>query len=222
MRTVPPKPIERFVGFFIPPACREEVLGDLHERFQNTPRYVVDAIMTVPLVIVSRIRRTTDPVVFLMEAIVLYSSYLAAAFFLDQTLLTDAFGFLRLGLPAAISLLVLMWADAYANPLNRSPLKPMLGPALGVAFAWLSQAVLLAGAADFMLPRAIMIAGSSVSLLLVSALRLLFAPVINIPAHWQKQALVSFRINRPNTAVSIAALVIVMILLIVYQIGTRN
>jgi len=219
MRTVPPKSIERVVGFFIPCACREEVLGDLHERFQSTPRYVVDAIMTVPLVILSRIRRTTDPAVFLMEAIVLYSSYLAAAFVLDQSLLTDAFGFFRLGLPAAISLLVLMWADAYANPRNRSPLKPMLGAALGVAFAWLSQAVLLAGAADFMLPRSIMIAGSSVSLLLVSALRLLFAPATNIPAHWQKQSLVSFRIDRPNTAVSIAALAIAIILLIVYQIG---
>ena len=219
MRTVPPKPIERIVSFLTPVACREEVLGDLHERFQSTPRYVLDAIMTVPLVVLSRIRRTTDPVVFLMEAIVLYSAYLASAFFLDQSLLTDAFGFLRLGLPAAISLLVLMWADAYGNPLNRSLLKPMLGTALGVAFAWLSQAVLLSGAADFMLPRPIMVAGSSVSLLLVSALRLLFAPVINIPAHWQKQALVSFPIQRPNRAVSIAAFVIAMILLIAYQIG---
>jgi len=103
--------------------------------------------------------------------------------------------------------------------LNRSPLKPMLGAALGVAFAWLSQAVLLAGAADFMLPRPTMVAGSSLSLLLVSALRLLFAPATSIPAHWQKQALVSFRIQRPNRAVSIAALVIAMILLIAYQIG---
>ena len=219
MRSVPPKPIERIVGFFTPPACREEVLGDLHERFQSTPRYVVDAVMTVPLVILSRIRRTTDPVVFLMEAIVLYSSYLAAAFFLDQSLLTDAFGFFRLGLPAAISLVVLMWADAYTNPRNRSPPKPMLGAALCVAFAWLSQAALLTGAADFMLPRPTMVAGSSLSLLLVSALRLLFAPATSIPAHWQKQALVSFRIQRPNRAVSIAALVIAMILLIAYQIG---
>src|SRR5258708_40201533 len=109
--------------------------------------------MTVPLVILSRIRRTTDPVVFLMEAIVLYSSYLAAAFVLDQSLLTDAFGFFRLGLPAAISLLVLMLADAYANPRNRSPLKPMLGAALGVAFAWLSQVVLLPRPAGFLPPR---------------------------------------------------------------------
>ena len=219
MRTVPPKPIERLVGFFIPPACREEVLGDLHERFQSTTRYAGDALTTVPLVIVSRIIRTTDPVVFLMEAIVVYSSYLAAAFFRDQTLLADALGFLRLGLPAAISLLVLMLADAYANPRNHSPLKPTLGAVLGVALAWVSPAVLFAGDADFELPRSVMIAGSSLSLLLLCALRLLFAPATNIPVHWQKQTLASFRIQLPNRAVSIAALVIAMILLIVYQIG---
>jgi hypothetical protein len=219
MRTVPPKPIERIVSFFTPPACREEVLGDLHERFQSTTRYVGDALTTVPLVVLSRIRRTTDPVVFLMEAIVLYSSYLAAAFFLDKSMLTDALGFSRLALPVAISLLVLVLSDAYANPKNRSPLKPMLGAALGAAFAWFSQAVLIAGNSDFALPRWIMIAGSGAGLLVVSALRLLFAPVINIPAHWQKQSLVSFRINRPDTAMSIAALVIAVILLIAYRIG---
>jgi hypothetical protein len=222
MGTVPPKPIERLVGFFIPPACREEVLGDLHQRYESTPRYVADALTTVPLVIVSRIRRTTDAVVFLMEAIVIYSSYLAAAFSRDQTLLTDALGFVRLGLPAAISLLALMLADAYADPRNRSPLKPMLGVVLGVAMAWVLPVVLLAGNADFALPRSVMIAGSSLSLLLVCALRLLFAPVLNIPAHWQKQSLAPFRIQRPSTAWSIAALAIALILLIAYRIGTRN
>jgi hypothetical protein len=219
MRTAPPKSIEKLVGFFIPSACREEVLGDLHQRFLSTPRYVVDALMTVPLVLLSRIRRTTDAVVFLMEAIALYSSYLAAAFFLDQGLLMDALGFCRLGLPVAISMLTLMFADAYANPRNRSPLKPILGATLAAAFAWLSQAVLLAGLADFMLPRAVMVAGSSLGLLLVSSLRMLFAPAANVPAHWQKQALVSFRIQRPNKAVSIAALAIATMLLIAYQIG---
>jgi len=216
----PPKPIEHLLGFLIPPACREEVLGDLHERFLSTPRYIADALTTIPFVVISRIRRTTDAVVFLMEAIVLFSSFLAAAYFLDKTLLTDTFGFFRPGLPAAIVLLTLLFADAYANPRNRSPLKPILGPALGVAFAWLSQAVLTG--TELTLPRFTMIAGSSLSLLLVSGLRLLFAPRINIPAHWQKQALVSFRIHLSDTALRIAAVAIVIILLIVYQLGKRN
>jgi hypothetical protein len=222
MRTVPPKPIEKIVGLFIPPACREEVLGDLHERFLSTPKYIADALTTVPLVIVSRIRRTTDPVLLLMEAIVLFSSYLAAAFFLDQTLLTDAMGFCRLASPAAISLPILMLADAYADPRNRSPLKPMLGAVLGIAFAWFSQAVLAAYNSDFTLPRSVMIAGSCLGLLLVSALRLLFAPAMNIPAHWQKQQVAPFRIQWPNKAASITALAIAIILLIAYQMGKGN
>jgi hypothetical protein len=221
MATAPPKQIERVVALFIPPACREEVLGDLHERFQSTPYYIADAVTTIPFVILSRIIRTTDPVVFLMEAIVLLSSYLAAAFFQDQTLLKDALGLSRLALPAAVFLHVLILADAYADPRNRSPFKPILGPALGVAFAWLSQAVVAAGSVDFVLPRSIMIAGSTLGLLLVSALRLLFAPALNVPAHWQKQQIVPFRIHFSGTAVRIAAVAIVLILMIVYQIGKR-
>lgn len=216
----PPKSIEHLLGFLIPPACREEVLGDLHQRFLSTPRYIADALTTIPFVVISRIRRTTDAVVFLMEAIVLFSSYFAAASVLDRNLLTGALGLFRLGLPAGIVLLTLLFADAYSNPRNRSPLKPILGPALGVVFAWLSRAVLTG--TELTLPRFTMIAGSSLGLLLVSALRLLFAPAINIPAHWQKQALVSFRIPLSGTALRIAAVAIVIILLIAYQLGKRN
>ncbi len=216
----PPKPIEHLLGFLIPPACREEVLGDLHERFLSTPRYVMDVLTTIPFVLISRIRRTTDAVVFLMEAIVLFSSYFAAASLLDHNLLTDALGLFRLGLPAGIVLLTLLFADAYANPRNRSPLKPLLGPALGVALAWLSQAVLTG--TELTLPRFAMIAGSSLALLLVSVLRLLFAPAINVPAHWQKQSVVSFRIHLSGAALRIAAVAIVIIVLIVYQLGKRN
>jgi hypothetical protein len=66
-----------------------------------------------------------------------------------------------------------------------------------------------------------MIAGSSLGLLLVSALRLLFAPALNVPAHWQKQQVVPFRIHFSGTALRIAAVAIVVILMIVYQIGKR-
>ena len=55
--------IEKIVGIFIPPACREEVLGDLRERNDGVQLFIYDALRTIPLVIVSRIRRTTDSVV---------------------------------------------------------------------------------------------------------------------------------------------------------------
>ena len=181
MRTAPPKTVEAVVGFLIPPACREDVLGDLHERYTCTRQYLMDALSTVPLVIASRIRRTTDPQVFLMEALLLYISFLGAAWYRDETLLNGRWGLLRLAVPAATALVALMLEDAYAAPGKRSPLKLVRGPAFGLAVALLWQAVLAAGSRELALPRWIMFSGGAISLLLVSTLRMLFPPVTDRP-----------------------------------------
>ena len=68
--------LERTASIVIPPACREEVLGDLHERNTTSLQYVLDAVRTVPLVIASRIRRTWDGKLFAMYAVSLYGSFL--------------------------------------------------------------------------------------------------------------------------------------------------
>ena len=36
MRLRPSKTAEAIVALFLPPACREEVLGDLHERYRSS------------------------------------------------------------------------------------------------------------------------------------------------------------------------------------------
>ncbi len=55
-----PSPIaEAIIGACLPPACREEVLGDLHERYQSSTHYLFDAFQTVPLVLASQVLRTT-------------------------------------------------------------------------------------------------------------------------------------------------------------------
>ena len=38
--------IETIVGIFIPPACREEVLGDLRERNDGVQLFIYDALRT--------------------------------------------------------------------------------------------------------------------------------------------------------------------------------
>ena len=38
------KTAEAIVAVFVPPACREEVLGDLHERYRSPGQYGVDAV----------------------------------------------------------------------------------------------------------------------------------------------------------------------------------
>lgn len=190
----PSKAAEAIVAVFVPPACREEVLGDLHERYSSPRQYGLDALRTVPLVITSRIRRTADAQVLLIQAFALYMSFLGAAWFKDGALLREKWGLLRLAVPAAIAMLGLILDDAYADPGRRSPLKLIRGPVLGLGLALVSQGVFWAGNPDLAVPRGIMFYGCAMSLLLSSAVRLSFPPTTdqlqgaNAPALWLKQA----------------------------------
>ena len=188
----PPKAATVIIGFLIPPACREEVLGDLQERYTSHAQYIWDALSTVPLVIMSRVRRTADPLLVLMQAFVLYLSFVGAAWYHDQTFLHEQSGLLRLGIPSAVALLGIILQEAYAMPGKRYPLKPLRGPILGLGAASLAQAGI---------PLWIMLYGSALSLLLTTAVRLLFPPMgdhplgANVPAHWLKQTAEPVRIS---------------------------
>ena len=46
----PPKLLETIAGLFLPRAIREQVLGDLHERYSSPLQYTLDLICTVPWV----------------------------------------------------------------------------------------------------------------------------------------------------------------------------
>lgn len=176
MHPAPPRMMEAVVGFFIPPACREYVLGDLHERYASPRQYVRDAVRTVPLVILGRILRTTDPQVLLMEAFALYVCLLGAARWLSPSFMFDNWGLLRLAVPTAVALVALVFVDAYADPRKKSPVKPMLQAALGIGFAFLSQATFWATDPRLAVPLEIMLYGGGGSLILISALRMFFAP----------------------------------------------
>ena len=128
MPSGPSKSAETIVGILTPPACREEVLGDLHERYRSPLQYGLDALGAVPLVILSRIRRTADPQVLVMQAFALYLSFLTAARFQDASLLQAQWGLLRLAIPAGMTLFGLILEDAYAIPGRRSPLSLVRGP----------------------------------------------------------------------------------------------
>jgi len=177
----PPRSLELLIGLLIPPACREEVLGDLHERFTNLPRYVADVLTSVPFVILSRIRRTTDFQVLLMEACVLYLSFWGAARLEDVAFLDFRFGYLRLAIPAATTLLFLMLADAYAVPGRGWVLKSLRAPVFGLAIACLSQLWLPKEHPDLTLPRWILLCGEAAGLLLVCTVRMLSPPPADRP-----------------------------------------
>jgi hypothetical protein len=174
--------LEGITALLIPPACREEVLGDLRERNTAPRPYALDAIRAVPLVIVSRIRRTTDPQLLLMHAFVLYLSFYVTCWFKDRALLYEPWALARLAIPGAVALLALVLENAYARPGHRSPLRLVRGPLLGVAWMLLFQAMLVfqaalsTGHSPLTLPWWILLYGGAFGLLLTSALRMLFSP----------------------------------------------
>jgi hypothetical protein len=194
MNSGPSKTAEAIVAVFVPPACREEVLGDLYERYSSRGQYALDAVRTIPLVIISRIRRTVDPQVLLMQAFALYASFLGAAWLKDRTLLSEQWGLVRLAIPAGMAMLGLILEDAYAKPGRRSPLKLARGPVLGLGLALASQGMFRINNPDLALPSWITFYGGALSLLLSSAVRMLFPSATdhlqgaNVPADWLKQS----------------------------------
>ncbi len=187
MESGPSKIAETLAYWLLPPACREEVLGDMRQRNRSTARYLVEATYTVPSVIYSRIRRTTDAVVTLMLAVSMYTAFVMSARWLAPELLFRENGFARIAIPPAIFLVAIILADAYSEPKKRWPLKPLFGPTLGLA---LTYAVELNH--RWALPASVLSWGSALSVLLASTLRLTFPPVTErpqaakIPAFWQK------------------------------------
>lgn len=187
MESGPSKVAEAIVYWLLPPACREEVLGDMRERNRSSAQYLVEATCTVPSVICSRIRRTTDAVLTLMVTVSMYTAFVMSAWWLDPELLRREYGFARVAIPPAIFLVAIILADAYSDPKKRWPLKPLFGPTLGLA---LTYAVELNH--RWALPASVLAWGGALSVLLVSTLRLTFPPVTErpqaakIPAFWQK------------------------------------
>lgn len=158
--------IEALAGLFTPPACREEVLGDLHERNPSLARFCLDALRTVPHVILSRIRRTADPQLLVLHAIALYLCYYGAAWFEDRALLLDPWGLVRIAAPVLVVLIAIVFDDVYAKPGQRSPLRLVRGSLIGFAGTFLVQSI----------PLKILFYGGVMGLPLTLGLRLLFSP----------------------------------------------
>jgi hypothetical protein len=172
----PPRIAEAVVALLTPPACREHVLGDLQERCSSPGQYARDALSTLPGVIYSQVRRTTDPQLFVIETFVVLLALLAAAWSLGGAdSIVDRVG-LRFGIPAASIVLTFILAEAYARPGRLSVRRVVLRAAFAVSLGFLSQAVLLVVSTDLALPRSTMLLGGSTSLLLLSALRMAFPP----------------------------------------------
>jgi hypothetical protein len=215
MESGPSKIAEALVYWLLPPACREEILGDMRERNQGSAQFLIEATCTVPSMIYSRIRRTTDAVVALMQAVSLYTAYVMSALWLNRDLLLRGYGFSRLAVPTAICLLAIMLGDAYSDPKKRSPCRILFGPTVGIALTYTLE--LNHGWA---LPMPTLAWGGAFGFFTVSTLRLTFPPAtersqtVAVPAFWQKVELLSPSWSLRNALARCAVLLAIILFLL--------
>jgi hypothetical protein len=72
--TGPPPALERAVLWLVPAPVREEMAGDLAERYRSPLGYLADLGMALPWVVSSQLRRGTDWTLFLLIAFTLVAS----------------------------------------------------------------------------------------------------------------------------------------------------
>lgn len=170
----PPHWLEIAVGLLIPPVCREQVLGDLHERYTTLRRYFSEIVSTVPLVIWSQLRRRADPQLLLVEAAATYIAFLAAAWrWGGVEFLNQESGSLRIAIPAIAVGFVLLLAEAYVHPSTISWHEPLRVASVAFVFVWLSQAILMITNPPLVLPLAVTFSGSVMMILLLASVRAL-------------------------------------------------
>lgn len=71
----PPFLLECAVRRLIPPMVREEVAGDLWERFRSPGRYLAEATTTLPFLILSQAKRATNGPLFALQAFTIFASF---------------------------------------------------------------------------------------------------------------------------------------------------
>lgn len=156
--------MERWVRRLTPPACREEVLGDLAERSASPREYLRDAVRTLPLVIASRVRRTTNLSYVLMIGLFFWWAIFSGfhqAHWLVATI------------PTALILAVLALRDAWrVQTLERLGRTVAVDMTVAGAAVLLSQALLWIAAPALVLNRAALLVGLPLGLIIVYFVRL--------------------------------------------------
>jgi len=173
METRPPRLIEQAVGFFIPPVCREHILGDLYERYSSPVQYVLEALSTLPFVIASQVRRTFRLDLFVAEAAALYIAFGGASVAAGPAYLYDRGALIPLAILVGVALMVLVLADAYnPRPGSSSARRLEIGIALAGAFA--SQTIIRLIHPQWTLPVWVLLAGGAVSIPMLRMTRVSF------------------------------------------------
>ncbi len=175
----PPQFAEDLIAWLLPPACREEVLGDLYETCRNPAEYTASALAVIPRVIFSQIRRNTDSWVFLVTACAIAYSFVAGSAGLSPKL---AHPLLRLAIPIVPALLSLLICNGFAPNEERRRHAITFDIVIAMATAAITQLVLLAiFQKGLLLPGWWPSDGTVLSWFAIILLRAIFPPGVKLP-----------------------------------------
>jgi hypothetical protein len=140
----PPHAVERLLRLLVPPASREDVMGDLHERYVSRSQYLADALRTVPFVLASRIRRACN--LPLMAFLALYLQFVVFQGNTQQPVFTAT-------LPTVLAVLALVLRDAYRTLTPTWPRQAAVDVFAVAVTVLVGEAVLAWSAPQFLLSR---------------------------------------------------------------------
>jgi hypothetical protein len=169
--------VEAFIGRLLPPACREHVLGDLHERYVSASQYVHDAVRTIPFAIWGQIRRTSSAPLAIAEVGVVYVAFLSTLGMFDPGGLSNSSAPLRTAIPAFAALAAVVLRDAWVGRGPRANALIAVDAVRGIACAALTQALLVGVGSPLALRLDVLLAGCAMSLMLLSGVRIALSSI---------------------------------------------
>ena len=164
--------IEGVVARLLPRACREHVLGDLHERYVSTGQYVWDAVQTLPYAVWGQIRRTTSPLLAAAELGAVFIAFVGALGIVHPRAGGPAQAAAGAAIAAITALVTVALRDAWVGRTWRSNAYLMLDAILAVAFAGASHAFLHSIGSRLALEPAALLAGCATSVVLLAGVRI--------------------------------------------------
>lgn len=178
-----PPALELVVSLLIPAPCREEVVGDLYESCGSRTRFVASAIRVIPMVVLSRIRRTADLQLVVIQAASLLLCFLGAAQLEGEAEVVFGSGLLRFVIPVSVVLIGSLLEGAYARPFERWSSRVLTGPLFGGILAYAAQSLVAFFDPQLILPGPVLLYGAAAGSLFCAAIKMSFPVTLRSGKH---------------------------------------
>jgi len=146
MEARPPIGTEALIQALLPPTVREEIAGDLRERYRSPTQYLCEALSLLPALWLSQIRRGSSPFMLGLQAFILFA---CLGGFAIENIHPPLWA--RAAIPSLAALLGLTMRDIYRAS-DHPTIKSGLGDAaVALACAVLAEFALAISAPEFLL-----------------------------------------------------------------------